>query len=179
MITLIMVAFSIVLVPLLRPSRQLHALPRLPVTGLDGQPLAPATWDARLVLFDFWSPECTACLAGLPALQKAYRRYGASELSVVGVALSNDDPQRAAAAAALSHVTYPQAWDSTGRLGRMFGGIRVVPTTIVISHDGRVLLRHEGALNGDELRALVQVYGQAPDAGRDPAEAEGPSPSSP
>jgi thiol-disulfide isomerase/thioredoxin len=175
MIFLTVVACLTVFFPASHPSR-VNAWQRLPITDLDGKPLASTTWDRRLVLLNFWSTDCAACLAELPTLEKAYTHYNASGLSVVGVALSNEDPDRVAAAAVLSHVTYPQAWDSTGQLDKVFGGIVVVPTTILVTSDGRIAFRQEGPLNDQELDALVRAYGPPSGTDFDVSEVRGPSP---
>ncbi|WP_158543273.1 TlpA disulfide reductase family protein [Dyella psychrodurans] len=140
-------------------AHRVQAWHRLAITGLDGKPLSPLAWNGRFVLINFWSTDCEACLAEMPALENAYMRYGASGLSVVGVALSNDDPNRVAAAAAMSHVTYPQAWDASGQLNEAFGGIAVVPTTLLVDNDGDIVFRQEGALNESELASLAEAYG--------------------
>ena len=99
--------------------------------------------------------------------------------SAMVVALSSDDPHRAAAAAALSQVTYPQAWDATGQLDRALGGIRVVPTTVLMERDGRLLFRQEGALTIGELQALAQAYGVASDSDLPLSRVGRPMPSNP
>lgn len=179
MIALIMVACLTVFLPVLNPAHGRHGLQSLTILGLDGRPLAPAAWDKSPVLLNFWSPDCAACLTELPVFQDAYRRGDLSGLSVVGVALSSDDPHRAAAAAALSQVTYPQAWDATGQLDRALGGIRVVPTTVLMERDGRLLFRQEGALTIGELQALAQAYGVASDSDLPLSRVGRPMPSNP
>jgi thiol-disulfide isomerase/thioredoxin len=131
---------------------------RLPISGLDGKPLSSGIGNGHFILLNFWSTDCAACLAEMPVLESAHKRYGVSGLSVVGVALWNDVPDRVAATAAMSHVTYPQAWDSSRQLERMFGGIAVVPTTILITSDGRIVFRQEGILNASEVASLIQAY---------------------
>ncbi|GLQ49218.1 TlpA disulfide reductase family protein [Dyella flava] len=158
MIPLIMAVFALTYLTLPHVHR-VQPWHQLPLTGLDGKPLPSAAWHGRFVLLNFWSTDCAACLAEMPVLEKASIRYGASGLNIVGVALPYDDPNQVAAVAALSHVTYPQSWDSSGQLDKLFGGIAVVPTTVLVDRDGKIVFRQEGPLNDRELASLVQAYG--------------------
>jgi thiol-disulfide isomerase/thioredoxin len=140
---------------------------QLPVSGFDGRPLSLPAWREHVVVINFWSPDCAACVAELPAFQQTYLHFETSGLSVVGVAMPYDDPALAGAAAAKTHVTYPQGWDSSGRLRQVFDGIAVIPTTVVLAPGGRVVLRHEGTFTGTDLDDLVQAYLPPPNDGHD------------
>ena len=72
------------------------------------------------------------------------------------VGLDRTDSRDAAADfVAARHVTYPILLDPQDEFSPQLG-IAVMPTTLFVSPDGVVVKTHAGALDADELTALIQ-----------------------
>ncbi len=101
----------------------------------------------KVVVLNFWSPDCPLCIHELPDLERLYQTYRAQGLVVVGIATPGSSRSRSLAAAAMAHVTYPLSV--------------VTPTQVIIDREGRVIDKYQGVVSGQEpmdeiLRALQQ-----------------------
>lgn len=114
------------------------------LSDLDHQPL----------VLNFWSSTCTACVAEMPALEQVAQDYK-DQVKVVGVDVA--DPRSAAAQFARKvGATYPLLADPDGATA---AGYRVtaLPVTFVVTPDGSIIARHDGALTTSELEAVLQM----------------------
>jgi len=126
-----------------------------------GQPWEFGENSGRLVLIDFWSTTCRPCLASMPEIQRITSRYGASGLEVVGVALE-DGPWREKASRVaevhrqkrLNYRVFLEGENAQGGVQRMFG-VKVVPTLILLTHDGKEVWRGSGQ-QISQLEAVLQ-----------------------
>lgn len=111
-------------------------------------------------LLNVWASWCAPCREELPVLQTAARRDG---VLLYGLNYKDyDKDQGAAARAMLQRHGNPyraSAVDAKGRVGIDFG-VYGVPETFVIDREGRIRLRHPGAVTAEiwqnELLPLVR-----------------------
>jgi peroxiredoxin len=88
----------------------------------------------------------------MPALQRFHAQQGGNGVQVVGIAL--DDPGAVREFLARAGVRYPILIDAPGptdagvRLGNPKG---VLPYSVLVSADGRLLRQHLGPLADDEI----------------------------
>jgi len=82
-------AAGIALAAVLRATAAPASLPEFthpqPASWLNGPPLEAAALRGRPVLVEFWTSECSNCLASLPWMQRVAARYRAQGLAIVGV----------------------------------------------------------------------------------------------
>ncbi|HEY4582569.1 MAG TPA: TlpA disulfide reductase family protein, partial [Lysobacter sp.] len=106
----------------------------------------------RPLLVNFWASWCRPCLEEMPALDAFARREGANGVQVVGIAL--DDSQAVLAFLKARPVGYavlmdtPGPADSSVRLGNARG---VLPYSVLVAADGRILRRWTGPLETGDL----------------------------
>lgn len=134
-------------------ARRGAALPLLRLTSLDGRAVSvPADYAGRLLLINVWASWCGPCVREMPALQRFHAQQGRNGVQVVGIAL--DDPEPVRAFIERAGVRYPILIDAPGpadagvRLGNPKG---VLPYTVLVSADGRLLRQHLGPLADDEI----------------------------
>ena len=88
------------------------------------------------MLIDFWATWCQPCKKEMPGYQKLLDRYGSRGLAVVGFKFDTmrdmEDPVQFANRIG---VRYPLAV-AADDLKQKFGGIEVLPTTLVDDRDG-------------------------------------------
>jgi len=112
-------------------------------TTLDGvnQPLPG---DGRWRLINFWASWCPPCVKEMPVLDAYYQAQGSTGVQVIGIAL--EDAADAYAFLQRVPVDFPifaepnTRTDSSVRLGNTRG---VLPYTVLIDPQGRLVARHE------------------------------------
>lgn len=124
------------------------------LTGLDGHPIAPSTYQGKAVLLNFWAPWCPPCRAEIPWLQNL-QNQDRGGLVVVGVVA--DPGEYAHAAAMMQHkgITYLLAQDSAS-LERAFGNPSVLPASFYISPTSHVVHTVTGVVPEDTMRRYAQ-----------------------
>ena len=125
--------------------------PELSLPGLDGRTHRLADYRGRRMLLNFWASWCGPCLDELPALVRAHRDHPGT--GVVGIAM--DEPARVRAFLAAHPVDYPilfgdlAAPSTSLRLGDRR---EVLPYSVLLDADGRILAAHAGPLAEAQLR---------------------------
>ena len=128
-------------------------LPAIALPTLDGETRHLADLAAgRPLLVNFWASWCRPCLEEMPALDAFARRQGANGVQVVGIALDEADAVRsfldARPVGYAVLVDSPGPADSSVRLGNARG---VLPYSVLVGADGRILKQWAGPLEPDDL----------------------------
>jgi cytochrome c biogenesis protein CcmG/thiol:disulfide interchange protein DsbE len=92
----------------------------------------------QVVLIDFWATWCGPCRMAIPHLIELQKKFGGQNFTVVGVSLDQQGPDVVRPFAQQWNLNYPVVVDTDGSLARAYGGIRAIPTTLVIDRQGRV-----------------------------------------
>ncbi|MFC5580551.1 TlpA family protein disulfide reductase [Rhodanobacter terrae] len=127
-------------------------LPALVLSDLDGKPHRLDDPRGRRILLNFWASWCGPCLEEMPTLNQAQEKFGDHAPIVLGIAM--DEPARVRAFLAEHPVDYPillgqMAPPSTSlQLG---DSREILPYSVLIGTDGRILATHEGALSAPQL----------------------------
>lgn len=113
----------------------------------------------KVVLIDFWASWCNPCLAEMPTLVEAYKKYKDKGFEIVGVSL-DQDKAKWVNELKKSNMTWPQMsdlklWDSHAREIYFFD---YIPYTVLLDKDGTILARE---LRGEDLqKKLVEIFGE-------------------
>jgi thiol-disulfide isomerase/thioredoxin len=127
------------------------------LTDLDGRARSVDEWRGRLIVLNFWATWCAPCREEIPAFMALQETYGGRGLQVVGIAIDAPEAVRDYRDDLL--IDYPiligdrDAVDLMNRYGNLAG---VLPYTVVIARDGRIVATKQGAYTHDELQAIVQ-----------------------
>ena len=144
-----------------RPSGQIGATsPPLELQTLDGAQVSLAGLRGRPVLLNIWATWCHPCQDEIPVLEALYGQYRARGLEIVGVTIDGsgrtDDIRDFARRYGM---TYPIWHDPDQRVMPAFSVIGV-PTSFLISHEGKVLWRKTGEVKADD-RSLAAALDSA------------------
>ncbi|WP_426701086.1 TlpA family protein disulfide reductase [Rhodanobacter sp. Col0626] len=130
-----------------------QALPAITLPDLDGKPHQLAEYRGRRVVLNFWASWCVPCLEEMPALTRVQEKFGEHAPIVIGIAM--DEPVRVRAFLAAHPVNYPillghLAWPSTSE--QLGNARQILPYSVLIDADGRILATHEGPLTARLLQ---------------------------
>jgi len=136
----------------------------------------------KLRLFNVWSTRCAPCVVEFPELVKTQRRFAMRQFELITISLdAPDDLSRAKAFLERNHAALPDrlktSLEAEGRRSNtyLFNGASQddlvaaldpewpgpMPHSVLVAPDGKILWRHNGKVDGEELRAKVlQIMGR-------------------
>jgi thiol-disulfide isomerase/thioredoxin len=136
-------------------------IPAVSVRDLGGNRVElPGNFLGRRLLVNVWASWCAPCIKEMPELQRFAVQQPANGVQVVGIAL--DDADAVAAFLKRVAVSYPILLDVPGpadagvRLGNPKG---VLPYSVLISADGRLLKQRIGPFGHGEIEAWTGDQG--------------------
>lgn len=139
------------------PQAQTDRRPDFTLIDLEGTPRSIRDWDGKVILVNFWATWCPPCVREMPAFIKLYETYQDKGFTIIGIALDNKqdvidfiDPMG---------VEYPVLLgDQKGiKLTQEYGNrLGVLPYTVVIDRNGRIIERHRNEMTYEEAEALIK-----------------------
>lgn len=146
--------FSVVLTALLLQVSPVGAVEMgkpLPALGLtEIQPTK-----GQYIYIDYWASWCGPCRQSFPWMNALQAKLGPKGLKVVAV---NVDAKRADADKFLSHTPaqFTIAYDSQGESAKKLA-IKTMPTSVLVSPEGRVLFVHSGFRAEETLQLEARI----------------------
>jgi len=135
-------------------------MPAYSATQLDGQPFNLAAQKGSVVLLNVWATWCGPCRFETPELEALHQKYGARGLKVIGVSVDDTGVPGVKQFVSENKISYPIAIDADGRVANMLH-TTVLPTSVLIGRDGKILWRKVGAVMPNELSAVDSIIEQA------------------
>jgi thiol-disulfide isomerase/thioredoxin len=136
----------------------------LRASTLDGAPRTLADLRGRPTLVNFWASWCAPCIRELPLLDEAARSEGAGGVQIVAIAEADDLASVQAFLAARSLSLPVWLADPAGPGSRALGNQRgVLPYSVLLDAEGRVLRAKAGEIDAAALAELLQVAKNAPE----------------
>ncbi|RDZ26218.1 TlpA disulfide reductase family protein [Lysobacter silvisoli] len=133
-------------------------VPVLELPSLDGAPVRlPSAYPGRPVLINLWASWCGPCIQEMPELDRYASAQGGNGVQVVGIALDDADAVRAFLRRV--PVRYPILLDQAGPrdAGVQMGNLKgVLPYTVLVSPQGRLLKQKIGPFEHGEIEAWVR-----------------------
>jgi len=126
--------------------------PDVALLDLDGHERRLAGYQGKRVLLNFWASWCGPCRAEMPALSAAQRKFADQGDIVLGIAM--DEPDRVRTFLGTHPVSYPIL---IGQLASPSTSLRfgdteeVLPFSVLLDENGRILAIHRGALDAPQL----------------------------
>ncbi|MEA3368847.1 MAG: TlpA disulfide reductase family protein [Candidatus Ratteibacteria bacterium] len=119
-----------------------ETVPRIILPRLDGKFFASSELQGKVVIFDFWATWHPPCRSAIPAFIELYNKYGEEKFEIIGICLDKDMPALKQFAHEIQ-INYPIAIGSKS-IERSFGGIKALPTTLLVDKRGRIRFRFTG-----------------------------------
>jgi thiol-disulfide isomerase/thioredoxin len=126
------------------------------------QPLG--RFQGRILVINFWATWCGPCREEMPAFSRLQARWSGRNVQFVG--LSAEEPEPVARFGRSLGINYP-LWtggDAVSELSRRLGNrLGVLPFTVIVDVDGRVLEARVGAYSEAELdQRLTSISAKTP-----------------
>jgi thiol-disulfide isomerase/thioredoxin len=155
----------------LQPLAELRAAPELGLQGLDGREYRLADFEGRVLLVNFWATWCPPCRKEMPALERLAQHFDGAPFQVIGVNVGETADRIQDFLQTLPLPPgFPMLLDRDGAVAQAWGA-RVVPTTLVVDVETRLVLGAVGEVDFDsadlheQLRLLMP---EMPSSGRRP-----------
>jgi len=124
--------------------------PAFRISDLEGHSFDLSSRRGEVVLLNFWATWCVPCLSELEAFRGLQSEYTPRGFTVLAVSV--DQPQtlaRVRSFARARNFPFPVLLDPDEAVYRAYGGA-VMPTSVLIDREGRIIHRKEGYQPGDD-----------------------------
>lgn len=132
--------------------------PDVPLFTLDGQPTNLRALRGKTVFFNIWATWCPPCVAELPGIQALYDKVDKQKVAFVLVSF-DQNPKKAQAFIRRKGYTVP-VYFPAAPLPPAFDS-QAIPTTLILTPDGRIATRHEGMADYDSPKVKAYLEGLA------------------
>jgi len=140
------------------------SVPDFALKDLDGRDESLGQFKGQVVLVNFWATWCGPCRIEIPWLMDLQEKYEPQGFTVLGVAMDEEgesavvpfvQKERFKLGTKSQPMNYPILIGNDDA-AKKFGGLVGLPTTILISQDGRQVERIDGLLSYDEMQKTIK-----------------------
>ena len=138
--------------------------PDVTMKDLSGKNVSLLDFRGKVVLVNFWATWCGPCRFEIPSLIEFQQKYADRGFVVLGVAMDDEgksvvEPyitkERFDVAGQQAAINYPILLGNDA-IAEKFGGIIGIPTSFLISRDGKVVKQIIGQVDHDNLAAEIE-----------------------
>lgn len=134
------------------------AVPDFSIQSMDGGDVTNADIEDKVVLLNFWATWCGPCKIEMPWFVEFQRKFKDRGFTVLAVSLDEDGWEPVREFADHHQFNFPVLMGDD-QVSQDFGGIYVLPTTLLVSRQGKVVFRHQGlvskAIYEEQIEALL------------------------
>lgn len=131
--------------------------PDFSITDLRGVVISSESWRGHPVILRFWDTECKYCRADTPIFNRYFDHYQKRGLKVLYVATGNETRERVENFIADLAIDFPVALDRGQKVASAYQ-VTMVPQTIFISPDQKIITAVLGGVGEAELEELIGNY---------------------
>ncbi|HEX2711222.1 MAG TPA: TlpA disulfide reductase family protein [Candidatus Acidoferrales bacterium] len=139
--------------------------PEVALKDLQGGDVTLAQYEGKVVIVNFWATWCEPCRIEIPWLIEFQQKYGPRGFTVLGVAMDDEGKK------AVEPFVQKERFDVNGQQAAMnypillgndaiadkFGGLIGLPTSILISRDGKRVKTIIGLVDHDKITKEIEA----------------------
>lgn len=131
--------------------------PPFSIVDLEGNRRSSDEWSGFPVILRFWDTECKYCRADSPIINRYFDTFQDRGLKVLYVATPNETKDRVRSFINDLDISFPVALDEDGKMTADYQ-VKIVPQTIFISPDRKIITAMLGGVGEAELEELLGTY---------------------
>lgn len=131
--------------------------PAYSIVDLEGTRRSSEQWAGYPVILRFWDTECKYCRADSPIINSYFDAFRDRGLKVLYVATPNETVERVRSFIEDLEIRFPVALDASGTMTDEYQ-VKIVPQTIFISPDQKIITAMLGGVGEAELEELLGQY---------------------
>jgi peroxiredoxin len=135
--------------------KDLKATPDFALPDPDGKLVRLSDFKGKVVLLDFWATWCGPCKIEIPWFIEFQRKYKDQGFTVLGVSMDEGGWSEVRPFLDQMKMNYPVLLGNDD-ITAPFGGIEVLPTTLIIDKQGRIFVMHKGLTSKDEFENAIK-----------------------
>jgi cytochrome c biogenesis protein CcmG/thiol:disulfide interchange protein DsbE len=138
--------------------------PNVSFKALDGSEISLASLRGKVVLVNFWATWCEPCKIETPWMIEFQNKYSSKGFTILGVAMDDEGASAVAPFVAKEKfnvdgqslaIDYPIVLGNDD-LASKFGGVLGLPTSFIITRDGKINTRVVGVVSYSHLEKAIQ-----------------------
>ncbi len=132
--------------------------PEFSLKDANGQTVHLADYKGKVVLLDFWATWCGPCKVEIPWFIDFEKQFKDQGFAVLGVSMDEDGWSVIKPYVADRKMNY-RVLLGDDKVSNAYGGLDALPTTLLISREGKIASVHEGVSMGKEefKNAIAQL----------------------
>ncbi len=140
--------------------------PNIEYTDISGNTWNGFQLKGKIVVLNFWATWCAPCMEEMPSLQKLQDNSQSNQLLVLTIN-NKESPGKIQQFIGKNQFTLPVITDRQGVIAKKWG-VKIFPTSIVLSHQGKPMWIIEGAVDwtGQEMQELLKNSAISPSTTR-------------
>jgi len=111
------------------------------LNSLDGKKVKLSDYKGKIVIVDFWATWCAPCRKGIPDLIELQNEF--KDVQVIGISVDQNPMEVVPDFVKEFKINYPILISDPNVL-QQYGGIEAIPTSFVISKDGKIINKYVG-----------------------------------
>jgi cytochrome c biogenesis protein CcmG/thiol:disulfide interchange protein DsbE len=127
----------------------LKPAPSFSLKDENGATVTLADYQGKVLLLNFWATWCGPCKIEIPWFMEFEKQYKNRGFEVLGVAM-DDDGWKAVKPYVADHKFNYRVVLGNDSVATSYGGIDALPTTFVITPNGKILTSHVGLVNRED-----------------------------
>ena len=136
--------------------RALDEFPTFSLQGIDQADSDSAAFRGKVLVINVWATWCPPCRREMPSLERLHARLDPARARLIGLSVENDQHQ-VREWLRKSNISFPNYLDTGTPRARELLRITSFPQTFLVSPDGRVIARIEGARDWADPKWAMQI----------------------
>lgn len=142
----------------------LQPAPNVTFKNLEGGDVALSSLKGKVVLLNFWATWCEPCRGEIPVLIGLQQQYSSKGFTMLGASM-DDDPAKVVPQFVKTNefkvdgkdetMNYPIV-EGSDAITDQFGGLLGMPTSFLISRDGKIVKRYIGVVNETQITKDIE-----------------------